>query len=95
MGQKAFVSIFICLKLYVHAWILLGVMRMPKKLEKPMSFDELKEFFGRGNTWLYEQLQTGKLPGRKLGGKWIVYPSELQKYMDRLPSNQKKIRIAR
>lgn len=68
---------------------------MPKQLEKPMSFKEVQEFLGRGHAWLYDQLQRGKLPGHKLGGKWIIYPSELQRYLDQQYSNQHKIRIAR
>jgi len=65
---------------------------MSKQLEKPMQFDEVKTFLGRGSTWLYEELQTGRLPGRKLGGKWVVYPSDLQRYLKQLPSNQKRIK---
>ena len=53
-------------------------MKNSKPLEKPMSFKEVQEFLGRGHAWLYDQLQRGKLPGHKLGGKWIIYPSELQ-----------------
>lgn len=68
---------------------------MPKTLEKPMSFTEVKEFLGCGNTWLYSQLQTGRIPARKLGGKWIVYPSDLERYLNQLPSNQRRIRLAR
>lgn len=70
-------------------------MKNSKPLEKPMSFNEVKEFLGRGHAWLYDQLQRGKLPGHKLGGKWIIYPSELQKYLDQQYSNQRKIRLAR
>lgn len=68
---------------------------MPKQLEKPMSFKEVKEFLGCGHAWLYEQLESGKLPARKLGGKWIVFPSDLQKYFDRLYSNQQRLKIAK
>jgi len=68
---------------------------MQKQPEKPMPFNEVKDFLGCGNTWLYEQLQTGRLPGRKLAGKWVVYPSELERYLQRLPSNQKKLKLAR
>lgn len=64
-------------------------------LEKPMSFEEVKEFLGRGSTWLYGQLQKGKIPGHKLGGQWVVYPSELKRYLERLPSNQRKLKLAR
>lgn len=70
-------------------------MKNSKPLEKPMSFKEVQEFLGRGHAWLYDQLQRGKLPGHKLGGKWIIYPSELQKYLDQQYSNQRKIRLAR
>lgn len=68
---------------------------MEKQLERPMSFSEVKEFLGCGNTWLYEQLQNGRIPGRKLAGRWVVYPSDLERYLGRLPSNQRKIRLAR
>ena len=68
---------------------------MPKQLEKPMSFNETKEFLGRSHTWLYEELQSGRMPAHKLGGKWIVYPSELQKYLNQQYSNQKKLKVAR
>ena len=43
-----------------------------KLLERPMSFDDVKEFLGRGSTWLYGELQSGRMPGHKLGGMWIV-----------------------
>lgn len=66
-----------------------------KQLEKPMSFSEVKAFLGRGNTWLYAELQSGRLPGHKLGGQWVVYPSELQTYLERLPGNRKKLRLAK
>jgi len=68
---------------------------MPKELEKPMHFEEVQEFLGMGSTFVYNELQTGRLPGHKLGGKWIVYPSELQRYLDRLPSNQRKLKITK
>ena len=68
---------------------------MPKDLEKPMHFKEIEEFLGMGSDFVYKELQAGRLPGHKLGGKWIVYPSDLKKYMACLPSNQKKLRIAR
>ena len=65
---------------------------IPYQLEKPMSFNEVREFLGRGNTWLYDQLQRGELPGHKIAGKWVVYPSELKKYLNRQYSNQKRIK---
>ncbi|MDD2585489.1 MAG: hypothetical protein PHT79_06650 [Syntrophomonadaceae bacterium] len=64
---------------------------MPKQLERPMSFEEVRTFLHRGSTWLYTRLQNGEILGSKLGGKWIVYPSNLQRYLDRLPNNRKRI----
>ena len=66
-----------------------------KSLEKPMSFQEVMDFLDRGSTWLYGELQSGRMPGYKLGGRWIVYPSDLQKYLERQRSNQRKIRLVR
>lgn len=68
---------------------------MLKELEKPMHFEEIKEFLGMGSDFIYKELQAGRLLGYKLGGKWIVYPSDLRRYLDCLSSNQKKIRITR
>lgn len=65
---------------------------MPRELEKPMHFDEVKEFLGMGSRFLYEELQAGRLIGSKLGNRWIVYPSDLKKYLDSQPSNRKRIR---
>lgn len=67
---------------------------MQANLDKPMSFEEVRRFLGRGKTWLYEQLQTGKLPAYKLGGRWIVYPNDLRRYLAQQPSNQKKLKRA-
>lgn len=68
---------------------------MPKELERPMHFTEIQEFLGMGPDFVYKNLQSGVIPARKLGGRWVVYPSDLQKYLDRLPSNQKRLKIAR
>ncbi|MEN6350311.1 MAG: helix-turn-helix domain-containing protein [Syntrophomonas sp.] len=65
---------------------------MSKQLEKPMHFKEVQEFLGMGSDFIYKNLQSGVIPGRKLGGRWIVRPSDLQKYLDRLPSNNYKLR---
>lgn len=65
------------------------------ELEKPMSFKEVKEFLGMQSNWLYEQLQTGRLPGHKLGSRWIIYPSELKRYLDQQYSNIHKIKLAK
>lgn len=68
---------------------------MAKELEKPMSLEEVKEFLGMKKTWLYEQLQSGRLPGHKLGRRWIIYPSELKRYLDQQPSNIKKLKLSK
>lgn len=63
-----------------------------KQLERPMHFEELKEFLGMGSDYLYKRLQSGEIPGRKLGNKWIVYPSDLRRFLDGQYSNQKRIK---
>ena len=68
---------------------------MAKELEKPMHFDEVTEFLGMGTDYVYKELQAGRLIGRKLGHKWIVYPSDLARYLDNKPSNRKKIHLAK
>lgn len=65
---------------------------MPKTLEKPMDFQEVKEFLGMGSDFIYKELQKGRLTGRKLGNRWVVYPSDLQRYLERLPDNRKRIK---
>lgn len=65
---------------------------MPKLLEKPLRFEEVREFLGKGKTWLYSELQSGRLTGYKLGNSWIVYPSDLQRYLKQQPSNRKRIK---
>lgn len=66
-----------------------------KELEKPMSFKEVKDFLGISNAWLYGQLQSGRLIGHKLGSKWIVFPSDLQRYLDQQYTNRHQIRLAK
>lgn len=61
-------------------------------LEQPMSFKQVQEFLGCGKTFLYEELQSGRLAGYKLGRKWIIYPSDLQRYLRQRPSNIRKIK---
>ncbi len=64
---------------------------MAKTLEKPMHFKEVKEFLGMGSDYVYKELESGRLPGRKLGNKWIVFPSDLAKYMESRASNRKRV----
>jgi excisionase family DNA binding protein len=64
---------------------------LAKELEKPMHFNEVKEHLGMGTDFVYKELQEGRLKGSKLGNRWIVYPSDLAKYLKNRPSNQKKI----
>jgi excisionase family DNA binding protein len=68
---------------------------MPKQLEKPMHFEEIQEFLGMGPDFVYKELQSGRLSGHKIGNRWIVYPSELQKYLDQQYSNQKRLKVVR
>jgi excisionase family DNA binding protein len=65
---------------------------MPKPLEKPMNFKEVHAFLGMGTDYVYKELEHGRLPGFKLGNRWMVYPSALAKYLETRPSNRIKIR---
>lgn len=60
-------------------------------IEKPMHFGEVQKLLGVSNTWLYRELQEGKLKGKKMRGSWIVFPTDLQKYFDGLETNQRRI----
>lgn len=63
-------------------------------LEKPMHFEEVRQFLGMGTDYVYKELQSGRLSGSKLGNRWIVYPSDLARYLKQQPSNR-KIRLAK
>lgn len=67
------------------------LQKPPKQLEKPMHFEEVRKHLGVGTRFLYEILQDGKLTGYKLGNRWVVYPSDLIRYQENLPSNRKRI----
>lgn len=60
-----------------------------------MHFSEVHEYLGMGIDFVYKELQAGRLKGYKLGNRWVVYPSDLQRYMNNLPSNQRKIKLAK
>ncbi len=66
-----------------------------KELEKPMSFKEAQEFLGVSNMFLYKRLWRGEIIGHKLGRKWIIFPSDLQRFIDQQYTNQRKIRLAK
>lgn len=68
---------------------------MVKNFEKPMHFNEVRQFLGMGSDFIYKELQTGRLKGRKLGNRWIVYPSDVVSYMEKQPSNQKRIKLSK
>lgn len=70
-------------------------MAKTKGLEKPMRFKDVQEYLGAGSDYVYKALEGGRLKGYKLGNRWIVYPSDLQKFMDSRPSNQKKVKLAK
>jgi len=70
-------------------------MAKPLELEKPMHFSEVVKFLGMGTDYVYKELQGGRLTGYKLGKRWIVYPSDLQKFLSQRPSNQKRIKLAK
>jgi len=70
-------------------------MAKPRELEKPMSFKEVQDHLGMGKTWLCEQLASGRLIGHKLGIKWKIYPSDLQRFLDQQYSNRTKIKLAK
>lgn len=61
-------------------------------MEKPMHFDEVQKYLGMGSDYVYKKLQSGQLVGYKLGNKWVVYPSDLKKFLERQPSNRRRIR---
>lgn len=61
-------------------------------MDKLLSFEEVRAILGCGTDFLYKALQDGKITGYKLGNLWRVYPKDLQRYLDQLPSNRKKIR---
>lgn len=65
---------------------------MLKPLERPLHFKEVQEFLGMGSDFVYKELQAGRLTGSKLGNQWIVYPSDLARYLERQPSNRKRIK---
>jgi len=67
---------------------------MATNLEKPMRFKEVQEHLGSGTDFLYKALENGDLKGYKLGRSWVVYPSDLKKFIE-ARCNQKKIRIAK
>ena len=64
---------------------------MIKELEKPMHFKDVTKCLGMGTDYVYKALQDGRLKGRKIGNRWIVFPSDLRKFLDNCPSNQKKV----
>lgn len=66
-----------------------------KSLEKPLHFNEVREFLGMGTDYVYKELESGRLPGFKLGNRWRVYPSDLARYLKNQPSNQKKIKLVK
>jgi excisionase family DNA binding protein len=65
---------------------------MQKQPEKLMHFSEVREILGCGSDFLYKALQSGRITGFKLGKSWVVFPHDLQTYLDSLPGNRKKIR---
>ena len=64
-------------------------------LEKPMHFGEVVSFLGMGPDYVYKSLQEGRLYGYKLGNRWIVYPSDLQRFLDQQYSNRQRIKLAK
>ena len=66
-----------------------------RELEKPMHFDEVMEFLGMGPDYIYKALQDGRITGYKLGNRWIVYPSDLQRFLNQQYNNRFKIKLAK
>ena len=62
-----------------------------KQLEKAWDMTETAAYLGVSKTWLYGKLQSGEVPGHKLGGLWRIYPSELQRYLEQCQSNRRRI----
>ena len=64
---------------------------LQKALENAMTFEEAKQFLGVSCDFLYKRLQNGVITGYKFAGRWVIYQSDLQKYLSQLPNNKKKI----
>jgi excisionase family DNA binding protein len=52
-----------------------------------MSVEQVAEVLGRSVQDTYRRLQSRELPfGRREGGKWLIYKSEVRQYLERLGS---------
>lgn len=48
-----------------------------------LSVEQVAELIGaKSPGTAYELLQARKLPGRKVGGRWVVYKAELQRWLE-------------
>ena len=50
-----------------------------------VSINEAVQIFGIGRSTLYQAMNTGELPARKLGTRTIILFDDLKAYLDRLP----------
>lgn len=64
-----------------------------KPLEKPMNFKQARQFLGVSSATLYRRLYNKEIVGRKMGGLWVFMPSDLQRYINQLPSTKKVIKM--
>ena len=61
-------------------------------LETPLKFAEIRGYLNCSLDYIYKSLESGKMQGRKIAGKWIVYPSDLEKFVKQQPTNQRRIK---
>ena len=53
-----------------------------KMAEELMTFEETRKYLNIKRSFLYKLLQTGKIPGSKIGRIWRIRKSKLDQWLD-------------